>query len=240
MSNFLLGRTPGLAVASLAHHSGKRDPPRMRSEIPALAFVAGFADASSFCGAGGVFCAHVTGNFVVLAADLARGAQADEWVKLATFPIFVAAIALATKLSFRGPRALLWTSAGLLVLAAVVGAFDAPARPFARVAVVSLLVLAMGVQNAMHRLEPALGPTTTVMTGNVTGFLIEVLRPAPEAAAKHRLAGHVIASFALGCAAGAFGVTRFGFGSLALAAAITLLVASRARAARAEAPAAPR
>ena len=62
----------------------------------ALAFTAGFVDASGFVGADGVFCAHVTGNFVVLAADLARHAGADEWLKLATFPIFVAAVIAST------------------------------------------------------------------------------------------------------------------------------------------------
>src|SRR5450755_4827614 len=66
-----------------------------------LAFIAGFADATSFVGADGIFCAHVTGNFVVLAADLARHAHADEWLKLATFPIFVTSVLGVTRV-YRG------------------------------------------------------------------------------------------------------------------------------------------
>ena len=47
-----------------------------------------------------MFCAHVTGNFVVLDADVARGARADEWLKLATFPIFVSAVLWAVASTF--------------------------------------------------------------------------------------------------------------------------------------------
>jgi uncharacterized membrane protein YoaK (UPF0700 family) len=193
-----------------------------------LAFVAGFADAASFVGADGIFCAHVTGNFVVLAADLARGARADEWLKLATFPIFVATVLVAAKIHARRKphtaRWLLLATAVLLGAAALVGALvPSEVHGPGRSAVVALLVLAMGVQNAMHRLHPALGPMTTVMTGNVTGFLVETVLPGPpESAPKHRAGGWLIAAFAAGCAAGAFGFVRGGFAVLAIPAAVAL------------------
>src|SRR5277367_4682616 len=96
----------------------------------ALGFVAGFADASTFVGADGVFCAHVTGNFVVVAADLARHARADEWVKLATFPVFVASVLVTiwfgrTSDAAAGPatlRGLLAINALLFGVAAALGA----------------------------------------------------------------------------------------------------------------------
>ncbi len=78
-------------------------PPAALVIGPAMAFTAGFADASTFVGAGGIFCAHVTGNFVVLAADLATHADQSEWLKLATFPVFVSAVLAATWLHRRIP-----------------------------------------------------------------------------------------------------------------------------------------
>jgi uncharacterized membrane protein YoaK (UPF0700 family) len=193
-----------------------------------LAFVAGFADASSFVGADGVFCAHITGNFVVLAANLTRGIHAGEWLKLATFPIFVVAVLAATKVHVvreaDTARELLLASAVLLAGAAVVGALAPVSTSGAgRSAVVALLVLAMGVQNAMHRLHAALGPMTTVMTGNVTGFLTETVSPGPpETAPKHRMTGYIIVAFAAGCAAGAFSVAYAGFAVLAVPALVVV------------------
>jgi uncharacterized membrane protein YoaK (UPF0700 family) len=219
------------------------DPAGARREpIPVavcLAFVAGFADASSFVGAGGIFCAHVTGNFVVLAADLARHAHADEWLKLATFPLFVLAVLAATRLhrrpapgpGARAPRLLLALMSALFgVAAALAVALPRTAVGWSRPAIVTCLVIAMGVQNAMHRLNPSLGPMTTVMTGNVTQWFMEKLLPvAPEAKPKHRLLGVVIAAFAGGCIAGALGVARVGFVVLLVPTAVALFVRSRLR-----------
>lgn len=205
---------------------------------PALAFVAGFADATTFVGAGGVFCAHVTGNFVVLAADLARGAASEGVLKVATFPVFVAAVAAATWLhrraggagSAKATRTLLWTSGVLIALAAVAGiSAQAHESSPARTAVVVLLVLAMGAQNALHRVATGLGPATTVMTGNVTQWFVDlVARPKlPDVAKKRGELGAVIVAFTFGCAAGAYGVEYLGFASLALPALLVLVVARR-------------
>jgi uncharacterized membrane protein YoaK (UPF0700 family) len=206
---------------------------------PALAFTAGFADASTFVGADGIFCAHVTGNFVVLAADLARNARADEWLKLATFPIFVVAVLIATRVHrshapdaiARSPRTLLAVKSLLFATAAILGGFtDASVSGPGRTAIVALLVTAMGIQNAMHRLTPTLGPMTTVMTGNVTNWFAEALAPqTPEGAHKRRLLGLVIASFVAGCVAGGLGVARAGFAVLVVPAAVTLFARSQVR-----------
>jgi uncharacterized membrane protein YoaK (UPF0700 family) len=189
-----------------------------------LAFIAGFADASTFVGAQGVFCAHVTGNFVVLAADLARGAGKEEWLKLATFPIFVATVLAVTavhrKLKLEPPattRRLLLTKAVLFAAAAALGlaAGAPPAGGAARTAIVALLVVAMGVQNAMHRIHGKLGPMTTVMTGNVTQLLSDsFVAGTPEAHARRKHLGAVILAFAIGCAAGAVSVWWIGFAML--------------------------
>jgi uncharacterized membrane protein YoaK (UPF0700 family) len=205
-----------------------------------LGFVAGFADASTFVGADGVFCAHVTGNFVVLAADLALHAGADEWLKLATFPIFVVAVAGSAwayrrfhpRLGAAMARHLLAVKAALIAAAAVVGlTLPSGSSGAGRTAIVALLVIAMGIQNAIHRLDAApLGAMTTVMTGNVTQLLTESIILGPKRdRAKHRLLGLILAGFTLGCACGAWGVARFGFGVLAVPAAIVLVARSRMR-----------
>ena len=194
-----------------------------------LAFVAGFADAASFVGADGIFCAHVTGNFVVLAADLARHARADEWLKLATFPIFVLAVVATTSWAKRkagSARSCMLTTATLLAAAAVTGSIVPVVHHTSGIGkslVVGLLVLAMGVQNAMHRLHPKLGPMTTVMTGNVTGFLVDTVRAGSDPE-KQRSGALVIAAFTLGCASGAFGVAGAGLASLVVPALVMWLV----------------
>jgi uncharacterized membrane protein YoaK (UPF0700 family) len=216
-------------------------PPPSPLVGPALAFTAGFADASTFVGAGGIFCAHVTGNFVVLAADLALHAGADQWLKLATFPVFVAAVLAATAYHHRlarglGPRsarALLAMKSALFGLAALVGVLaptSAPGR--ARVAIVVILVIAMALQNAVHRLNPAFGPMTTVMTGNVTGWVSDALAPATQPDAAERAArrtqlGFIILLFTLGCAAGALSVVRLGFVVMVVPMLVTLGARSR-------------
>jgi uncharacterized membrane protein YoaK (UPF0700 family) len=204
-----------------------------------LSFTAGFADASTFVGADGVFCAHITGNFVVLAVDLARSARADEWVKLATFPAFVVAVVGATwafRRAHAAPgltvvRSLLLLKAALIAAAAGVGLMHPSATPgAARASIVTMLVVAMAIQNAVHSQNPSLGPMTTVMTGNVTRWLSEWTLPAaPLDRGKRAALGLIIGGFAIGCACGAWGVARFGFGVLALPAAITLIVRSRVR-----------
>jgi uncharacterized membrane protein YoaK (UPF0700 family) len=199
---------------------------------PALAFVAGFADASTFVGADGIFCAHVTGNFVVLAADLARHTNADGWLKLATFPVFVGSVLFASHLHRRwkssatiSTHALLLPKAALLALAALVGIFFDGRQPgWARTVIVVACVMAMGTQNAFHRFVPTLGPMTTVMTGNVTQWLVEwnSATPNSEQRARHQTLSRIILLFASGCAAGAFGVARLGFGVLWLPAVIVV------------------
>jgi uncharacterized membrane protein YoaK (UPF0700 family) len=71
------------------------------------------------------------------------------------------------------------------------------------------LVSAMAVQNAAQRLHLASAPPTTIMTGNTTQAmidLVDVLRGLPEAdPARTRLANMAanILGFAIGCAAAA-------------------------------------
>jgi uncharacterized membrane protein YoaK (UPF0700 family) len=129
----------------------------------------------------------------------------------------------------RSPRALLAAKSLLFGAAAIVGRFThASESGPGRIAIVTLLVTAMGIQNAFHRLNPTFGPMTTVMTGNVTSWFVEGFSAVtPESVRKRRLLGIVIASFAAGCVAGALGVAHAGFGVLAVPAVVILLARSQ-------------
>ena len=93
----------------------------------------------------------------------------------------------------------------------------------------------MALQNAVQRLNPAFGPMTTVMTGNVTGWVSDALAPAtqPDAAeraaraARRKQLGFIILLFTLGCAAGALSGVRLGFGVMVVPMLVTLGARSR-------------
>ena len=130
-----------------------------------LTFIAGFTDAATFIAADKLFSAHVTGNFIVLAYDLLQGADRSAYIKLLTFPVFVAAAMLAAAFD-RGkrPMRLLRLEGALLLLAAGVSWLFHWTFPAAMV-----IVAAMAVENAFNRLYPGLTwSVTTVMTGNTT------------------------------------------------------------------------
>ena len=100
----------------------------------ALSFVAGATDTAGFLGLGGLFTAHVTGNFVLIGATLVQGSLAGVGGKLLALPVFMLAVMLARlateALDRRGlpslPIMLLAEAgflAGFLVLALAFGPF---------------------------------------------------------------------------------------------------------------------
>jgi uncharacterized membrane protein YoaK (UPF0700 family) len=195
---------------------------------PILAFVTGFVDTAVFVHMGGLFVAHVTGNLVLLGVALAGGAQAEGHagtvgLQLLTFPVFVTSAALgALVLDRRQPGAalpmprLLWLAA--IVMTAALGL--AVLRAQGSEAAITLVV-AMGLLNALHRLDSRMGPPFTVMTGNVTALAIVgaqalgLARSLPPASGTGRIAALVLA-FAVGAVLGALADHRFGLLAIAL------------------------
>ncbi|MFO6448372.1 DUF1275 family protein [Erythrobacter sp. NE805] len=202
-----------------------------------LAFLSGFVDTAAFIHMHGLFVAHVTGNFVLLGATLAGGgslgAEAPEALQLAALPIFFLGAmltgAIAPRLSAaRSLPAVLW-SAVLLMLGVAGASAWAGAGPWDAASAV-VLILAMGMLNAAHRLNPAMGPPFALMTGNVAQLAIRAAQllhfaPPPAETAASGPEGKMLRAvlgFAAGCAAGAaaqvwLGLAAVGIPALLLA-----------------------
>jgi len=207
-----------------------------------LSFIAGFVDTTGFLAISGLFTSHVTGNFVTLGVSLATGTQ-GVLAKLLMLPVFVFVVAtmrvLIMALARRPPetllRLLLAIQAVLLTLFLCAGLAWGPFPDTDSVlAIVTgmLGVAAMAVQNAGGRLILTHFPQTTVMTGNMTQWsldLVDFLSPAGDAAGKRRfrLLTPLIAGFVLGCVTAALAFPPLHFWVLLLPLAITLVLLAR-------------
>lgn len=195
-------------------------PPSPKYHLPAFAFVAGFIDVIGFIALAGLFTAHVTGNLIMI--GVASVGQAESLaLKVLALPTFVVAVALVRmtekRLAARQRHAvamLVAIECLLLALFAIAGIALSGSTGTAAVwlgTVTGLLaVTAMAVQNALSRTALVeLGPTT-IMTGNTTQVVIDVvdlMSAAPEerAAIRARLAKMVpgVLAFAAGAILGA-------------------------------------
>ncbi len=213
-----------------------------------LALAAAYVDTLGFIALFGLFTAHVTGNFVLIGAELVK--QHDQVLtKLLALPVFLLSV-LATAhgellLKRRGKPAtalLLLAEALLIAVAAILAQFlAAPAKAddSSSMLLGFSLIAAMGIQNALMRTSLAGPVQTTVMTGNVTQLSIDLLARfsgRADAATTQRihLAWPAVLAFALGSAAGAIGYAWLGFQSLWLAVALVLLCAAQSGATAAD------
>ncbi|VWC37086.1 hypothetical protein BAR24066_06706 [Burkholderia arboris] len=214
----------------------------MKHEDTILAAVAGFVDTLSFVALFGLFTAHVTGNFVLIGAGIAGFGQGVV-LKLSVFPAFVCGViassliarSMSARPAWQGTRALHAVQAVLLLGFCAAGVWATPVtQPDSLPALVAGIVgtFAMGVQNAHPRVIPRAGVPNTVMTGNVTQAILDVVDMLSagtadnvRAAARARFAKMLpaIVAFALGAACGALGFRYVGF--LALLAPVCALAA---------------
>lgn len=183
-----------------------------------LSFNAGYVDTASFLALHGLFAAHVTGNFVTLGAALVSDSQTGAWAKLAALPMFCSMVLLTKlidqqfiKLQKSSYTFLLKLMLVLFTLAAVLSVFylPFPKHDTAISFIVSmLLVAAMAIQNAMHRIHWIKESPTTVMTGSTTQLMLDIgelfFKPSTDQKAQiyQRLYSILptIFSFAFGCA----------------------------------------
>ena len=187
-----------------------------------LAFSAGFIDTATFIGAAGVFSAHVTGNFVVFAATLASGQHAG-FAKLVTFPFFVAGVLFVGFFSDKlcKKRGFFFMISCLILLSGVGLIFFKEGTSF--LACIMGLVFAMGMQNAAHKLYLKNTPTSTVMTGNVTQFFLDLISKVKSQIYFSTV--EMVIAFFVGCVAAALCGMQFGIVSV-IVPGVLLLVSS--------------
>jgi uncharacterized membrane protein YoaK (UPF0700 family) len=212
-----------------------------------LAFTAGFVDTCGFIALFGLFTAHVTGNFVLIGAAIADPHQGLIG-KLLALPVFVAVVA-ATHLFVlhrqrRSRAAVGPVLVGQIVFLTLFLLAGVAASPFASadaplaIAAGMLGVAAMAIQNAASRTVFASLSPTTVMTGNVTQIVIDLVdlvgnRAAAEGTrARLGKMGAAVAAFAVGALGAGLGYVAAGFWCLAvpiLAVLVVLVRQARAR-----------
>ena len=194
----------------------------------ALGFLAGYVDTLGFIGLFGLFTAHVTGNFVLIGRAISRPLP-DVLLKLLVFPVFVLFVALARLLilhwerrggrqlrnSFLLQTALMVASVACAWLAAPIERPDAPLTMLTGL----LCAGAMAVQNAYAKLLMGKVAATTVMTGNVTQLvidLVDTLRGDADARGRLKKLAWPVLAFASGCISGALAFLLAGFNGLIL------------------------
>jgi uncharacterized membrane protein YoaK (UPF0700 family) len=207
-----------------------------------LSFNAGFVDTTGSLGLQGLFLAHITGNFVTLAATLVMGTH-GVLAKVLVLPEFVLVLALGriagSRMKARGRPVLRIALAAMMcallaffVLAVVYGPFpDSDALPALITAFAGITAMAM--QNAVQRVHFASMPPTTLMTGNITQAVLDAddliwgIEKVDAAAIRARLVRTLrgIISFAAGCALGALLYYWFGFWCLAVPVAVGAVAA---------------
>jgi uncharacterized membrane protein YoaK (UPF0700 family) len=183
---------------------------------------------------------HITGNLVVLAAQVAGGVE-GQIAKILSVPVFFAMVSLTVLLA-RGLELIGSSSLcpllllHFLLLAGFLGLCVAAGphlNPNATIAILASMagVSAMAVQNVLVQISLKGVPATAVMTSNVTRFardVVEVLvgaDPAEVNKARKRAARTlpVVIGFAIGCGLGAACEVAFGMWSLALPTGVALI-----------------
>lgn len=214
-------------------------PQRERLLTAILGWVAGYIDTLGFIGLNGLFTAHVTGNLIVAGAEVVGTGLEDVWVRLAVIPVFMVAVA-CTVAYWRNrhcsPASLLWFEALFLLIfmgisVVLIPDIDQPIAPTTLFIVGSAGLFAMGIQNALMKEAFGTLAPTTVMTGNVTQFVIDLTQlmgfahpagpngqvPTREALRKRMLKfGSALVGFVVGAATGALALILMGFWSIAL------------------------
>jgi uncharacterized membrane protein YoaK (UPF0700 family) len=179
-----------------------------------LSFVAGYADTSTFVCANRLFSAHVTGNFVLFVYSILTNPSPSVWQNLLAFPVFVTAIVASSLIVAHSkyPGKILRLE-GLLLLIVGIAAIIARSTGLQNNVFIFCLALttvaAMGLQNGFGKLYPhTTYSVTTIMTGNVTQFTLELMQymraknPLVGLLQSLRNQGLIIGSFFLGCTVG--------------------------------------
>ena len=206
-----------MASDSVTAASARRAVIRGLHHVPALYLITGICgliDATSFLCFGEVFVELVTGNLVFMAFYIGTGHPVSRFGKYVEVVVAFAIGAIAGgRLVRKGeqqPRLGFFVEWGLLVAALLITVIvhpgqEGPARWF----VVTLLALAMGIQNALIRRHGVPDLATNVMTLTFTGLLAETRLAGGSNDRWQRRLGSVVI-FVAGVSLGALLATEFG------------------------------
>ncbi|MEO3404726.1 YoaK family protein [Mucilaginibacter sp. CAU 1740] len=186
-----------------------------------LSAVAGYCDTVTFVSAGSIFSAHVTGNFIVFAYQIIKGSDAQAWIKLLTFPVFIISVIIGGLIAARSVNRykILLVEGIVLLLSGIISELfvHTDQLVWETYVVVMMVVFAMGLQNAFGKLyaKETFGPTT-MMTGNVTQASLDLGNSIGSAfkdlvsVQSLKKQSVTIGGFLLGCLAGALLAKSFG------------------------------
>lgn len=148
-----------------------------------MSFTAGYVDTAGFLALQGLFTAHVTGNFVTLGASLVLGTS-GAIAKLMALPVFcVVVITVRIFCSLLSQHlsavfeAMLGVKIALLIAGAALAVRFGPFHDgdsWQAIVTGLVLVAAMAIQNAVHRIYLGSAPPSTMMTGTTTQIMIDL------------------------------------------------------------------
>jgi uncharacterized membrane protein YoaK (UPF0700 family) len=195
-----------------------------------LAFTAGYVDTVGYVGLFGLFTAHVTGNLVLIGASIGQ-AHSGLLAKLLALPVFILVAAATSLFLQRSAARRCDPTFGLLgaqtIFLTAFMAFAVRASPILSgdqpLAVLAGLVgvAAMAIQNVASRTALAELAPTTVMTGNVTQLVLDLMAltyvPVDRTAVVTRIkkTAPPLFGFSVGAIAGGLIFSEFGFWCLA-------------------------
>jgi len=152
-----------------------------------LSFIAGYVDTAGFIALAGIFTAHVTGNIVMVGAAVVEIKKNSEIVsRLLLIPVFMLGVILTSRILkiLKGNDAqklnmMFILQALLLFLFAFSDVFFSKTNSNLTIETRwiiegSIGVLALAIQNVYMKIVLSKMVPTTVMTGNLTGFSIEL------------------------------------------------------------------
>jgi uncharacterized membrane protein YoaK (UPF0700 family) len=177
--------TPDEARGSPDHSSGADFAGRRRDLLLiGLTFAAGVVDAVSYLGLGQIFTANMTGNVVFLALALGERSPSTALHSGAALIVFSLGAIVAGLILTRPrpagtwPRRVTWLLWGELaclgVFALIWGWLGGEAGADSVYLLIGLSSFGMGLQNAAARHLAVPGLTSTVVTGALTGFMVDL------------------------------------------------------------------
>ena len=196
-----------------------------------LTLVSGLIDAVSFLRLGHVFVANMTGNVVLLGFAIGGAKDISIVGSLIAIAAFLGGAVIGGRLSRRhtesGAHLLAVTTVVkiFLMLGSAALAWFFGTESMVAYAIVAVLALSMGLQNAVVRSIGIPDITTTVITQTLTGIAMDSRLAGGANVRWRRRVASIVIMF-LGALFGALLIFRFGSASALVAAALTLTIVS--------------